>query len=69
MGKFSSSYISLKEEGYANSNALVFVFVFKRKRRERTAMVEYILSTTTLVLHNGKTPEVKGKNFQLLVYR
>ena len=28
-------------------------------RRERTAMVEYILSTTTLVLHNGKTPEIK----------
>ena len=44
-------------------------FSFVLKRRERTAMVEYILSTTILVLHNGKTPEIKGKNLQLLVYR
>ena len=36
---------------------------------KRTPMAEYILSTTTLVLPNGKTPEVKGKSFQLLVYR
>lgn len=30
-------------------------------------MAECILSTTTLELHSGKTPEVKGKNFIVCV--
>lgn len=28
-------------------------------------MAECILSTTTLELHSGKTPEAKGKNFSV----
>lgn len=57
MGKFSTFYFSL----WKNMPTLMLCLFFPFKRREQTAMVEYILSTTTLVLRNGKTPEVKGK--------
>lgn len=59
-GQIQHFLFKFVEEDYANPNALPFFSPFF-KRREQTAMVEYILSTITLVLRNGKTPEVKGK--------
>lgn len=60
MGAFSLFCFSLRKKSYDNINVLFVLFM---KRRELITMAEYILSTTTLELHNGKTPEVKGKNF------
>ena len=56
-----SAHLNLRKKTMPTLMLYLF-FSSVLKRRERTAMVEYILSTTTLVLHNGKTPEIKGKN-------
>jgi hypothetical protein len=46
-------------------NTVFFIFFFLIKRRELIATAECILSTTTLGLLSGKTPEAKGKSFSV----